>query len=87
MTNKQRPIAIGEARDGRLVAHKFGLGQDLVFTPGAEFMVRIPARCHVTRLLPKEGADYQYYVRTELDGQQRRAWESQLRSEAKTPLR
>jgi hypothetical protein len=37
-----------------------------------------------TRLLPKEGPHFQYYVRTELDGQQRRAWEGQLRDESKT---
>jgi hypothetical protein len=75
---------MGQLRHGPVVAHKFGIGQDLVFTPGAEFMVRVPARCTVTRLLPKEGAHFQYYVRTELDGQQRRAWEGQLRDESKT---
>ena len=82
----QKRAAVGQAHAGRRQAavHKFGLGQDLVFTPGAEFIVRMPARCTVTRLLPKEGADFQYYVRTQLDGQQRRAWESQLRFEDKT---
>ena len=62
------------------LAHKFGLGQDLVFTPGAEFIIRMPEPCIVTRLLPKEGTDFQYHVRTKQDGQQRRACESQLRS-------
>jgi hypothetical protein len=30
---------------------------------------------HVTRLLPKEGTEYQYHIPTEPDGQQRRAQE------------
>jgi hypothetical protein len=62
-----------------MVTHKFSLGQDLVFTPGTDFAIRVPARCKVTRLLPKEGAEYQYHIQTEPDGQQRRALESQLR--------
>jgi hypothetical protein len=61
------------------VIHKFSLGQDLVFTPGTDFVIRVPARCRVTRLLPKEGTEYQYHIQTEPDGQQRRAQESQLR--------
>jgi hypothetical protein len=59
-------------------AHKFTLGQDLVFMPGADFFIRVPARCKVTRLLPKDGPEYQYHIQTEPDGQQRRAQESQL---------
>ncbi|WP_428491019.1 hypothetical protein [Rhodopila sp.] len=70
-----------------MAVHKFSLGQRLVFKPGTEFMVRISARCSVTRLLPKEGAEYQYYVRTELDGQLRRVLESQLRDETAGPRR
>jgi hypothetical protein len=83
MDEKQMRVAMGQPDPGRrqIVAHKFGLGQSLVFTPGAEFAVRDPARCTVTRLLPKEGADFQYHVRIDLDGQQRRAWENQLQYE------
>jgi hypothetical protein len=42
-------------------AHKFTLGQDLVFMPGADFVIRVPTRCKVTRLLPKDGPEYQYH--------------------------
>ena len=79
MTAKLPPSTFSQPRQSHAAAHKFSLGQPLAFTPGAEFIVRNPARCEVTRLLPKEGNEYQYYVRTVLDGQQRRAWESQLR--------
>ena len=80
MDNEQRHAALIPQHVVRRQAavHRFSLGQTLVFTPGAEFMVRTPASCTVARLLPKEGAEFQYYVRTELDGQLRRVWESQL---------
>ena len=86
--DEQSPrAALTPNRPGRrqVAAHKFRVGQELVFTPGAEFMVRMRARCTVFRLLPKEGAEFQYYVRTELDGQLRRVWESQLEDRAAGP--
>ena len=59
--------------------HRFSLGQDLVFMPDSDFFIRSPKRCKVTRLLPKEGAQYQYHIQTEAEDHQRRAEESQLR--------
>jgi len=61
------------------VTHKFCLGQDVVFTPGSGFVTRVPTLGKVTRLLPKEGTQYQYHIQFGPDSQQRMARESQLR--------
>lgn len=59
------------------MTHKFSVGQEVVFTQGASFIIRVPTRCKVTRLLPKE--DTQYHIQFGSDSQQRMAPESQLR--------
>jgi hypothetical protein len=51
----------------------------VVFTPAAGEMPDIVTTGTVTRLLPKEGGEYQYHIQVEPDGLQRRALESQLR--------
>jgi hypothetical protein len=61
------------------VTRKFSLGQDVVFTPGSDFVIRVPTRGKITRLLPKEGTQYQYHIQLGPDSQQRMGWESQLR--------
>jgi hypothetical protein len=61
------------------VSHKFSLGQAAVFSPGAHEILNIATRCKITRLMPMEGAEYQYDVQVETDGLHRRAREHQLR--------
>jgi len=60
------------------MSHKFSLGQTVVFTPGYGEVLGIATRGTITRLLPKEGADYQYHVQVDLCGPERRALENQL---------
>jgi hypothetical protein len=61
------------------MTHKFSLGEEVVFTPGSSVAMRVPTRCKVTRLLPKEGTQFQYHIQFGPDSQQRMAQESQLR--------
>ena len=60
------------------MSHKFTLGQAVVFSPGAHDILNIAARSKITRLMPREGAEYQYDIQVESDGLQRRAREYQL---------
>jgi len=64
------------------MSHKFIVGQAVVFTPGVGEVAaaKFPVRATVTRLLPRDGVDYQYHIQVVTDGLQRRAHESQLRS-------
>ncbi len=61
------------------MSHKYNLGQSVVFTPGAGDAIDIASKGKITRLLPKEGKSYQYYVQV-TNGPQRRVQEDQLRS-------
>ena len=61
------------------MSRKFSLGQSVVFMPGDFEVLKTATRGTITRLLPKEGADYQYHVQVETDGPGRRARENQLR--------
>jgi hypothetical protein len=62
------------------MSHKFTVGQAVVFTPDAgEVISGLATRATVTRLLPMEGAQYQYHINVEADGLQRRVRENQLR--------
>ena len=49
-----------------------------MFTPGAGESPQSVTKATVLRLLPKEGAEYQYHVQVEADGPARRVWENQL---------
>jgi len=62
------------------VSHKYTLGQGVVFSPGPGEIARDNARGKVTRLLPKEDVSYQYRIQLEVEDQERRVQESQLRS-------
>ena len=62
------------------MAHKFTLGQSVVFSPGAGDILNVATSGKITRLLPMEGADYQYHIEVGPAGQQRRVVEKQLRS-------
>jgi hypothetical protein len=61
------------------VTHKFSVGEIVVFSPGSGRALAIPARGKITRLLPKEGIEYQYHIQFGPEGEQRMARESQLR--------
>ncbi len=61
------------------MSHKFSLGQAVMLTAGAGAVFNSVAVGKITRLLPKEGTEYQYHIRIEPDGIERRVWESQLR--------
>jgi hypothetical protein len=60
------------------MSHKFSLGQAVVFMPVYGEVLSTATRGTITRLLPKEGADYQYHVQVDLNGPARRARENQL---------
>jgi hypothetical protein len=63
-----------------LAGHKYAIGQAVVYSPGSAQMSDAATNGKVTRLLPKEGAGYQYHVQFGPNGQQRRVEEAQLRS-------
>jgi hypothetical protein len=67
--------------------HRFTVGQEVVFTPGAGGVGvnRLPTMAVVTRRLPMDGVEYQYHVQVEADGLERRVWESQLRPNTRRP--
>ncbi|SDB73029.1 hypothetical protein [Belnapia rosea] len=59
--------------------HGFVVGQSVEIIPG-RYDGDIPRGAYtILRLLPNEGADREYRVRHQLDGQERVARESQLR--------
>jgi hypothetical protein len=60
------------------MSHKFNLGQAVVFMPGYGEVLSAATRGTITRLLPKEGADYQYHIQVDPKGPARRARENQL---------
>lgn len=66
------------------MAHKFSLGETVVFSPGPELPFSVPMRDNlltkgtITRLLPKADTEYQYHIKFGPDGQLRMAKESQL---------
>jgi hypothetical protein len=62
------------------MSHKFSLGQAVVFTPGFGEVLSATTKGTVTRLLPKEEANYQYHVQVDPNGPVRRAREDQLRT-------
>jgi hypothetical protein len=63
----------------RSLSHKFQIGEDVIYTPGADDVMEKEANGRITRLLPREGADYQYHIRVEPTGPERRALENQIR--------
>jgi hypothetical protein len=62
------------------MSHKFTIGQAVMFTPGIGEIAdnKFPVTATVTRLLPRDGTDYQYHIQIVTDRLLRRAWESQL---------
>jgi hypothetical protein len=62
----QLPIAQDGTNAAELaVGHKFRLGQTVVFSPGASEVLNIASRCEITRLMPMDGAEYQYDIRVD----------------------
>jgi hypothetical protein len=62
------------------MSHKFSVNQAVVFTPGAGEIISLATMATVTRLLPVEGAEYQYQIQVAADGLLRRVRENQLRT-------
>jgi hypothetical protein len=62
------------------MSHKFSLGQAVVFTPGFGEVLSTATKGTITRLLPKEDADYQYHFQVVPNGLVRRAREDQLKT-------
>jgi hypothetical protein len=62
------------------MSHKYAIGQAVVYSPGSANLPDSATTGKVTRLLPKEGAGYQYHVQFGPNGQLRRVEEGQLRS-------
>ncbi|GAA0590982.1 hypothetical protein [Caenispirillum bisanense] len=61
-------------------AHKFQIGQNLVYTPGPYDHQKGAGVFEVTRLLPATGDEYQYRIKSPDSGQERVVRESQLQS-------
>jgi hypothetical protein len=63
------------------MAHKFAIGDMVTFFPKGEGQLTSGSTAgKITRLLPMDGGEYQYHVRLEIDGVERRATEDQLRA-------
>jgi hypothetical protein len=62
------------------MSHKFSIGQAVMFTPGPVEVLESTVKGKITRLLPIDGTQYQYYVQAEPDGLERRVREDQLRA-------
>jgi hypothetical protein len=60
------------------MTHKFKIGQAVVFFPGFGELTS-KSEAVVKRLLPWDGAEFQYHIQTVPEGIERRALESQLR--------
>jgi hypothetical protein len=64
-----------------MVSHAFTVGQRVIFTPGRDD-ANVPRGAYViTRLMPFEGVEQQYRVKSAADAHERVARESQLRRE------
>lgn len=75
--NRLQPLR--RANGMPLIGHKFKLGETLVFLPSAFEAATRKGNYRVVRLLPAEGSDPQYLVKSETDGHERVVRESQLR--------
>lgn len=62
------------------MAHAFKLKQVVEFLPGPGEAAAERGRHEVTRLLPRDGGEWQYCVRGTSGGVERRVRESQLRA-------
>ncbi len=63
-----------------MYAHKFKVGQNLVYTPGPQDHQKGAGVFEVTRLLPATGDENQYRIKSTDSGQERVVRESQLHS-------
>lgn len=59
-------------------AHKFAVGQTVLFSPGRTGPAARAVRYKIVRLLPAEHNDHQYRIKSESDGHERVVKESQL---------
>ena len=58
--------------------HKFSIGQTVVFMPRPGELTS-KSEAVIERLLPSDGTEFQYHIRTVPDGTERRVGEGQLR--------
>jgi hypothetical protein len=58
--------------------HKFTVGQMVQFSPGALEDSTARGKYTIVRLMPSEARDFQYRVRSSIDGRERVVRESQL---------
>ncbi|MBB6250778.1 hypothetical protein [Nitrospirillum iridis] len=59
--------------------HKFNVGQTLDFTPHRLGEMPADGRYEVVRLMPREGKEFLYRVRSVKTGQERMVYETQLK--------
>jgi hypothetical protein len=62
-----------------ITAHKFAVGQTVLFSPGSKSRFVPRDTYKIVRLLPPEQNDQQYRVKSNLDGHERVVKESQIR--------
>ncbi|HZF75635.1 MAG TPA: hypothetical protein VE033_07375 [Acetobacteraceae bacterium] len=68
-----------------MARHVFTIGQQVQFQPGP-YDNNVPRGAYtVTRLMPNDGTDREYRVRSTVDGHERVMRESQLRAGASVP--
>ncbi|HET9902759.1 MAG TPA: hypothetical protein VFQ27_03560 [Xanthobacteraceae bacterium] len=63
-------------------AHKFSVGQTVYFTGGMTSRTSSGGSYRVVRLLPHDGGDFQYRIKSATEAYERVAKESQLEREA-----
>ncbi|HEX7775111.1 MAG TPA: hypothetical protein VF449_01125 [Parvibaculum sp.] len=59
-------------------SHKFKVGETVEFHPGGSYLAKTRGQYTVVRLLPSEGAGYQYRVKNVADGHERIVREGQI---------
>jgi hypothetical protein len=65
-------------RSTRVIAHKFNVGQTVFFTGAMMGRATAGGGYRVVRLLPSDGGDFQYRIKSAAEAYERVAKESQL---------
>lgn len=69
---------MGLRRSTGVKLHKFSIGQNVYYTGGMVGRASSPGSYRVVRLLPPDGGDYQYRIKSVGEAYERVAKESQL---------
>ncbi len=75
---RERPAAPAPVREVGLKMHKFQVGQSVYFTSGTMGRPGASGSYRIVKLLPSEGDDYQYRIKSAGEAFERVAKESQL---------